>query len=70
MAQIVNGIYRGAPGPSGSAPCIDFCETVVPSASTDPQVNTCANGSTYNNVNGLSGSTFYVRVAGAWVNIA
>ena len=70
MPQVTNGIFRGTPGPAGSLPCIDFCETVVPSASIDPQVNACANGSTYSNVNGGTGSTFYVRVNGAWTNLA
>ena len=70
MPQIVNGVYRGAPGPAGSPPCIDFCETMTPTASANPQVNTCANGSTYSNVNGGTGSTFYVRVNGAWVSLA
>jgi hypothetical protein len=70
MTQIVNGSFRGAPGPVGALPCIDFCETTTPANSTDPQVSACANGSTFSNVNGLSGSTFYVRVNGAWVNLA
>jgi hypothetical protein len=70
MSQIVNGVYRGAPGPVGSPPCIDFCETTVPSDSADPQVASCANGSTYSNVNGGTSSTYYVKVNGAWVNLA
>ena len=70
MSQIVNGVYRGAPGPAGSPPCIDFCETVAPANSTDPMVASSSNGSTYSNVNGGSGSTFYVKVNGAWVNVA
>jgi hypothetical protein len=69
MPRIVNGIYLGAPGPAGSLPCIAFCEITTPANSTDPQVNACANGSTYSNVNGGTGSTFYVRVNGLWVNL-
>ena len=70
MPQVVNGIYLGCPGPAGSAPVIAFVETTTPANSTDPQVASCANGSTYSNVNGSTNSTYYVKVNGAWVNLA
>jgi hypothetical protein len=70
MPQVTNGIFRGAPGPVGSLPCIDFCEVTTPDLSTDPQVNACANGSTYSNVNGGTNTTFFVRVNSAWIAVA
>ena len=70
MPQVTRGIILGCPGPAGSHPVIFFIETVMPSASTDPQVASCANGSLYSNVNGASGSTIFVKVAGSWINLA
>lgn len=70
MPQVTHGHYRGAPGPAGSPACIDFCDVVPPAQSTDPQVASSANGSTFSNVNGATGSTFYVKVAGVWTNLA
>jgi hypothetical protein len=63
MAQIVNGVLLG----NG---VYDFVANTVPTASTDPNVANCSNGSTYRNVNGTTGSTLFVKVGGSWVNLA
>lgn len=47
MAQITNGIFLSVPGVAGSAPILFLVDSGAPSASSDPNVPSCANGSLY-----------------------
>ena len=73
MSQIVQGTYVGLPpgsNPGTVAPILDLVDVVPPASSANPATASCNNGSTYRNANGAAGSTLYVKVAGAWVNVA
>lgn len=73
MPQVTVGNFVGLPPGASQGttpPVLDLLDVVAPGASSNPDVKACSNGSRFTNVNGSTGSTLFVKVAGAWVNLA
>jgi hypothetical protein len=63
----LGGLMLGA-GTTGPLAILFGAE--APSAITDNSVVSASNGSLFININGTTGSTLFVKVAGSWTNLA